>query len=93
MTLLHRLRSWLRAMLHRSRAEREMDSELRFHVDAYAEDLIRRGIARDEALRRARVEFGGLEQAKEACREARGANIAESIMQDLRFGLRMLHRN
>ena len=90
MTLLHRFRSWLRAMLHRSRAEREMDSELRFHVDAYTEDLICKGVARDEALRRALVEFGGLEQAKEECRDARGTHLVDSLLQDLRYGVRIL---
>jgi hypothetical protein len=64
--------------------ENEMDAELRFHMEAYAEDLIRGGAARDEAIRRARIEFGGIERVKEEGREARGVNLLESILQDLR---------
>ena len=70
-----------------------MDAELRFHVEAYAEDLMRGGVARHEAMRRARLEFGGIERAKEECREARGANLVESLMQDLKYGLRMLRKS
>jgi putative ABC transport system permease protein len=63
-----------------------MDSELRFHMEAYAEDLIRGGVQRQEAIRRARLEFGGIERVKEEGREARGANLVESLFQDLRYG-------
>jgi predicted permease len=80
-------------MLRRSRMEREMDAELRFHIEAFAEDLIRRGVSREEALRRARIEFGGVERAKEECREARGLGFIVSLLQDLRFGLRMMRKN
>src|SRR5215472_13469785 len=90
MTLWSRVRSWLRAVTRRTRMEREMDAELRFHIEAFAEDLVRRGVTREEALRRAHIEFGGVERAKEECREARGANFIQSLIQDLRFGLRIL---
>src|SRR5205807_4221775 len=90
MNLWTRLRSWLRATLKHSRMESEMDAELRFHVEAYAEDLVRGGVPREEAMRRARIEFGGIERAKEECREARGVNFIDSLFEDLRFGLRML---
>jgi predicted permease len=93
MTLGSRLRSWLRAILQRSRVEREMDAELRFHIEAYAEDLVRRGVAREEALRRARLEFGGVERAKEECRDARGASFIETLVQDIRFASRMLRKS
>jgi len=93
MTLLSRFRSWLRAIVRRSRMESEMDTELRFHIEAFAEDLVRSGVPREEALWRARIEFGGVERAKEECRDARGANFLESLIQDLRFGLRMLRKN
>ena len=93
MTLWNRLHSWMRATLHRPRMESEMDSELRFHIEAYAEDLVRTGVPRQEAMRRARLEFGGIDRAKEECREARGANIMETLLQDLRYGARMLRKN
>ena len=84
-----RPRSWRRAILHRPRMEREMDAELRFHIEAYADDLVRGGVPRDEALRRARIAFGGIERAKEECRDATGVNFLDSFMQDIRFALRM----
>lgn len=68
MTLWNRIRSWTRAMLGRARMEGEMDTELRFHIEAFAEDLVRKGVPREEAPRRARVEFAGAERAKEECR-------------------------
>src|SRR5437588_4143994 len=93
MTLPSRSRSWLRAILRRSRLESEMDEELRFHIQAFAEDLVRSGVPPDEAHRRARIEFGGLECAKEECRDARGVTFLETLFQDLRFGLRMLRKS
>src|SRR6266849_4382959 len=93
MTLWGRFRSWLRATVQRSRMENEMDAELRFHMEAYAEDLVRGGVAREEAMRRARLEFGGIERVKEEGREARGVRWIENLAQDLRYGLRMLHKN
>ena len=93
MTLWSRFRFWLLVMVGRSRMESEMDAELRFHIDAFVEDLVRSGVPRDEASRRARIEFGGVERAKEECREARGVSFAESLLQDLHFGLRMLRKS
>jgi len=63
-----------------------MDAELRFHLEAYAEDLVSGGVPRQEAMRRARIEFGGVERVKEEGREARGVNLVESLLQDLRYG-------
>jgi len=92
MMLWSRLRSWMRVTLLPSRMESEMDTELRFHLEAYAEDLIRSGVPRQEAMRRARLEFGGFERAKEECREARGATFMETLLQDLRYGVRTMLR-
>jgi len=80
-------------MLRRSRMESEMDAELRFHMEAYAEDLMRSGVPRQEAMRRARLEFGGIEGTKEECREARGVNVVEGFVQDFRYGVRMLRKS
>ena len=57
MTLWSRFRFWLRAIMGRTRVESEMDAELRFHIEAFAEDLVRKGVPREEALRRARIEL------------------------------------
>jgi putative ABC transport system permease protein len=86
------LGSRLRTILQRSRMESEMDAELRFHMEAYAEDLMRGGVPPQEALRLARLEFGGVERTKEECREARGVHFAETLLQDLRFGMRTMLR-
>jgi len=93
MTILARLRSWLQATLGRSRMEREMDAEFRLHLETRVEDLIRGGVPRQETWRRARLEFGNLDQAKEACRDARGADLLASLLRDLSYGLRMLRKN
>ncbi len=93
MTTWSRFRSWLDGTLRRSRLEREMDAELRFHMEAYAEDLVRSGVPPQEAMRRARMEFGGVEQTKEECRDALAVNVVDSFLHDVRFGLRMLGKS
>jgi hypothetical protein len=93
MRLWNRFCSWVRAALWRSRTENEMDAELRFHIAAYAEDLRRRGVSQTEAMRRARLEFGGIEGTKEECRDARGVTLLETTIQDARFAARMLRKS
>src|SRR5262245_59841813 len=83
----------LRALLTRSRLEREMDEELRFHVERATEENLRRGLSPDEARRAALVELGGLERTREDCREAWGVRALETLVQDVRYGLRGLRRN
>jgi predicted permease len=73
--------------------ESEMDAELRSHIEAYAQDLIRNGVPELEAMRRARMEFGGVERVKEECRESRGISFIETLLQDIHFGLRMLRKS
>lgn len=93
MNLRARVRSWLRVVLGRARAESEMDAELRFHIDSRTDDLIRSGLSRQEALRRARIEFGGVESVKEECRDANHSNFFDSVLNDIRFALRMLRKS
>ncbi len=93
MTLWSRIRSWSRTILRRSRMEREMDEELGFHIDTLTEELVRSGVSREEAMRRARIEFGGIERAKEEGREARGVSLLDQLLQDLRFGARMFRKS
>src|SRR5580658_7882686 len=73
--------------------DNEMDAELRFHIEAYAEDLIRDGVPKAEAMRRARLEFGGVDRTKEECREARGMSFVDAYVQDVRYGLRTLGKS
>src|SRR5579864_2844413 len=93
MTLWSRTRNWLRDVLRLSRLENEMDVELNAHIEAFTEDLIRSGMTREEARRRARIEFGSIEQTKTDCRNARGINSVETILQDLRYALRLQSRS
>ena len=62
----------LRALLARTRFERDMRDELRLHIEHRADDLVMSGLSRDEARRRARLEFGAVERYKEECRDASG---------------------
>ena len=87
--LLHRLR----ALFHRGSVEAEMNDELRYHLDRQTEKYVAAGLPREEAARRARIELGGLEQVREQCRDARGTRFLESLIEDARFGMRMLRRN
>ncbi|MGE5243002.1 MAG: ADOP family duplicated permease [Betaproteobacteria bacterium] len=93
MRLWSRLRLWLRATLQRSRIESEMNAELHFHIEAYTEDLMRGGLSRGEAMRRARLDFGGAEGVKEECRAARGTQFLDTLAQDLRYAVRTLRRS
>lgn len=93
MNHLTRLRSWLRSTVRRRLMESEMDSELRFHIQARADDLVGNGVPREQALRSAKIEFGALEGTKEECREVRGLPLLDELSQDLRFGLRILRKS
>jgi len=93
MSVLKRLRSWLTWMIKRPRLEREMETEVRFHIDSFAEDLIRSGVPEPEARRRARIEFGGIESHKDAVRASLGLRWWDELWADLRYALRMMRRN
>src|SRR5215469_17891331 len=83
----------LRALFQRKKVERELDDELRFHFDRHVQKGMESGLTREEAARRARIEFGGLDQVKEECREARGVHWLETTVQDIRYGLRVLRKS
>jgi len=93
MKLLSSLRTLASVLFQRSQVEREMEEELRLHLQNRAEDLERSGVSRVEAERRARQEFGGYQKFKEECRERLGTHFLESLVQDVRFGLRMLRKS
>jgi putative ABC transport system permease protein len=84
---------WYRRLFRRARTERQLDAELRFHLEQQIADYIAAGMAPEEARRRARLEFGGLDQVKEECRDVGAARFVETLIQDLRYGLRQLRRN
>ncbi|HUN86384.1 MAG TPA: ABC transporter permease, partial [Terracidiphilus sp.] len=85
--------SWLGRLFARKRMEMELDKELRFHFEAQVADKVRGGVPESEARRLTRIEFGGIDQIKEACRESRGTMGIESTVQDIRYGLRQLRRS
>src|ERR1700746_276901 len=83
----------VRAILRHGRLEAEMDEELRAHFERQVEKRMASGLTREEATRRARLEFGGYEQLKEECREARGVSFIDSLKRDVSYGLRVLRKN
>src|ERR1700685_3055211 len=82
----------LRSLLKRKRVEAELEDELRFHFDQQVEKLVHAGLTREEAARRTRLSFGGIDQVKEECRDARGVQLMETLLQDIHYGLRMLRK-
>jgi len=81
---------WWRRLLRRRKCEEELEKELRFHLDQHTSDLIEQGHSPEEARRRARLALGGPEQVKERCRDARGTRWLRDLLQDLRYGVRIL---
>ena len=93
--MITRLRSFLAAWIWRDRFEDVLDEEVRFHLEACSDELVRAGVPRREAVRRARMQFGSIERAKDDCRRARGLGLADELeqtMTNIRLGFRMLSR-
>src|SRR5437763_1880978 len=87
--LFHRVRSLFR----RTVQDRDLDVEMSAHLELAVEENLRRGLSPAEARRQALLRFGGQQQAKENHREVRGLPLLETLLQDLRFALRMLRRS
>src|SRR2546430_677471 len=92
MTLAY-FRSLAARFFHRSQTENDLEEELHSHIQLRVEALERSGLARAEAERRARLEFGSPERFKEECREAIAGNFIDVLFQDLRFSSRMLRKS
>ena len=82
--------NWWARLLSRRRLERELDAELRDHYERQLRDLLAAGVPEPEARRRARLALGGEDQIKEECRDARGTRWVETIVQDVRYAVRVL---
>ena len=80
-------------VFRKQRLERELNAELQTHLDLLTERNIRRGMNSEEAAQAARREFGGVEQTKELHREQRGLPFLETLLQDVRYALRMLRKS
>jgi putative ABC transport system permease protein len=83
----------LRSLLRRGRVNRELDDELRFHVERAIAVNVAAGMSREEARFAALREFGGIEQIREECSDMRNVNWLQDFVQDVRYGLRMLRKN
>ncbi|HTS13571.1 MAG TPA: ABC transporter permease [Candidatus Limnocylindrales bacterium] len=88
-----RLRSLIENLTRRRRRDEELDSEVRGYAEMLAEENMRKGMKPEEARRAARLELGGVEQVKEQVREARAGAWLDSLLQDLRYGMRTLRRS
>ncbi len=82
-------RRW-RALFRKDDLERELDDELRFHLERDAAQNRQRGMNPEEARYAALRAFGGVEQSREECRDARGVRMLDEFLQDLRYSARML---
>src|SRR5215470_6508189 len=92
--------TWLRIFIHRlcgmflkRKMERDLEDEIRAHLDMQIEDNLRLGMNQEEARYEALRKFGGAEQVKESCRDRYSLSVVESTLQDLRYALRTLRRN
>jgi predicted permease len=77
----------------RNRFEADMDAELRFHIESYVADLVRSGVSREEAARRAKIEFGSVEARKDECRQAWGLQRLDELRADLRLAFRTIRKS
>src|SRR5215211_4120547 len=93
MSRLREFASRVRGLFWKSSLDRDLDEELRTHLDMLVEENLRRGMTIEEARRAAKRSFGGVTQAKEAYREQGGLPIVETFIQDLRYAARLLRKN
>jgi predicted permease len=87
------IKAVFRNLLHTQQVDTELNDEIASYVDAVTEEKIAAGFAPEEARRRALAECGGTEHVKQAVRNGRAGALAESVSQDIRFGVRQLRRN
>jgi putative ABC transport system permease protein len=85
--------SWVRRLFPKRPAERDLDAELRFHLEERARAFEASGLNPKEARRRANLALGGLEQVKQECREARTGNHVQDFLLDFRYALRSLGKD
>lgn len=89
-------RTWLSrllALFRRDQLERDLDEEIRTHLELATEENIRRGMSSEEARYAARRSFGGVEQMKEERRDRRALPLLETLVQDLGYGVRVLRKS
>ncbi len=93
MSLIARVKSWLRISRRRAAFDREMQDEMRTHLELYQSDLRRRGVPEEEARRRAFAEFGSVGARQEECRDAVGLRLVDELRGDVSYAFRLLRRS
>src|SRR5581483_1231404 len=93
MNVFASIRSLGARFFRRSAVSEDMQEELAAHIALRADDLVRSGLSRNEAERRARIEFGGREHYREESFAALGGNLFDSVLRDLRLALRVLRKS
>src|SRR5467141_4264617 len=94
--IMRQLRAWLvrfGELFRKERGDRELAAEMESHLQMHIEDNLRAGMSAAEARRQALRKLGVIEQTKEMVRERRGLPMLDVLLQDLRFGVRMLRKN
>src|SRR2546422_10943019 len=94
--LMRRIRAWLvrfAGIFGKDRCGREFAAEIESHLQLHIEDNLRAGMSPEEARRTALLKLGGIEQTMESYRDRKGLPMIETMLQDLRFGFRMLRRS
>lgn len=90
--MLSDLKYRLRALLMRNAMDRELIAELQFHYEREVAKLVAGGLSHEQARRDARIAMGGIEQVKEATRDAWGVRLIESVLQDSAYAVRVLRK-
>jgi predicted permease len=93
MRTIDRLRSWIRSVVYRRRVDRELEAELRFHLDQQIAECLAEGMTLADARAAAQRTFGSVTFTKEAARESLGLRLFDELTQDLRHTLRSLRKN
>src|SRR5262245_63239467 len=93
LSMFRRISNALRSLLFKDKAENELAKELSFHLEMEIEKNVAHGMTHADARRQALQSFGGIEKFKEECRDARGGRVIEALLQDTRYGARILFRN
>src|SRR2546422_8965537 len=93
MTSLRQFATRFVALFRKRKLEQELNDEVRAHIEMLTDENVRRGMSHEEARYAALREFGGVDQTKEVYREHRGLPMIETVMQDIRYGLRALATN
>ena len=83
----------LRSLFRRRQVEQDLDEELQYHLERKTEEYVARGLTPGQARQAASRAMDGLTQRREECRDMRGVNVIDNLVQDIRYGLRVLAKS